>query len=156
MENRYSENLDTLIALVTNLAMTRFKARTPSKLAKRLSLDESEVLLVLENFKGLFRRSRRKKSKSGEYYYTLQLRYARRWLEENSENEGEDDPEPQEPLEAEYLATLLNFVTSQADHEQAYKRQKSSNFTTLVGAWVAAVAAIIAAILSLLSSQNAG
>ena len=76
METRYSENLDTLIALATNLALTRHKARTPSKLAKTLSLNESDVLRVLETFKGLFRKSRRKKSSSGEHYYTLQLRCA--------------------------------------------------------------------------------
>ena len=117
METRYSDHLDTLVALATNLAMTEYKARTPSKLAKTLSLNESEVLLVLENFKGLFRKSRKKKSDSGEHYYTLQLRYARRHLEKDDEDE--DDPEPREPLESIYLATLLNFITNQADHEQA-------------------------------------
>ena len=147
MKTRYSDNLDTLVALVTNLAMTKHKARTPSKLAKRLSLDEGEVLLVLESFRGLFRKSRRKKSASGEHYYVLQLRYARRWIEEEAEDE--DDPDPREPLEPEYLAILLDFITKQADHEQAHKRQRSSNVYVMVGAWIAAVAAIIAAVLSL-------
>ncbi len=33
MTARYSEHLDTIVAVATNLAMTRHKARTPSKLA---------------------------------------------------------------------------------------------------------------------------
>jgi hypothetical protein len=146
-QNKFSDHLDTLVALVTYLAMTRHKSRTPKRLARELSLDPDKVIYVLENFKGLFRKSQRKTDDSDEHYYSLQLRYARRWIEEGA-GDDEDDPDPKAPLEAEYLSTLLSFISSQAEQEQAYRRQKSSNIATMIGAWIAAFAAILAAIFS--------
>ena len=151
---QYSDHLDTIVALITHLAMTKHKSRTPSKMARQLSLDQDKTLYVLNNFKGLFRRSCRKQDKRGEHYYTLQLRYARRWLEDaDDDDQGEDSQG--EPLESNYLSTLLDFVANRAEQEQESRRQKSSNYAMLIGAWIAAIAAIIAAILSFVATQNA-
>ena len=144
---RYSDHLETLIALVTNLAMTRYKSRTPGALAKYLALDYDEVLYVLRNFKGLFRESITV-TDNGERYYTLQLRYARRWLED--ETPEDDNSELREPLEADYLSTLLSFISEMVANEQASARQHSENRITFIGAWIAAIAAIAAAVITLL------
>jgi len=53
----YSQNLDTIIALTSNLALVKHKSRTPSNLARYLNLQKKDVEHVLETFKGLFRRS---------------------------------------------------------------------------------------------------
>jgi hypothetical protein len=148
----YSDHLETIIALVTNLGMTRYKSRTPTALAKYLSLDKDEVNLVLQNFKGLFRESIIKSKKTNEPFYTLQLRYSRRWLEDDAEEQDEDAPDNQrEPLEADYMATLLGFISEMVANEQAEKRQLIANRSATVGAWIAAGAAFIAAIIGIIS-----
>jgi len=156
MENpmSYSDNLETLVALVTHLAMTKFRSRTPGNLAKYLGLKEAKVLDVLETFKGLFRKSITKLD-DGQHYYTLQLRYARRWLQEDDKRHVDydsetDEPDPREPLEPEHLSALLSFITDMVEQEQATKRQKSSNRAALAGAWTAAAIAFVAAVISLL------
>ncbi len=148
-EKRYSNHLETLIALVTNLAMTRHRSRTPRALAKYLSLDYGQVLYVLTSFKGLFRESIAV-TDNGEHYYTLQLRYARRWLEDEAPED--DNSALEEPLEADYLSTLLNFISGMIANEQASARQYSENRAALIGAWVAAIAAIVAAIVILIAN----
>ena len=87
----YSDHLETLVALVQHLAMTERKSKRPSALANALSLDPEEVKLVLENFKGLFRKSRTTSDETQEHFFTLQLRYARRWLGEHKEEDAELD-----------------------------------------------------------------
>ncbi|WP_185825824.1 hypothetical protein [Xanthomonas sp. SI] len=134
---RYSENLETLIALVTHLAMTDWAARSPPNLAKALSIEQSEIEGVLESFKGLFRKSKNTSKKTGAYFYTLQLRHARQWLQDE---EDEDSKRP--PLEQEYLSTLLEFISHRAQEE-------SGHSLGIVTAWVAAGASILIAILAI-------
>lgn len=138
----YSEHLETLIALLTHLAMTDWSMRTPPNLAKALSIDEAEIQYVLDNFKGLFRRSQKTSKKTGAHFYTLQIRYARQWLEDEVEH---DEGPKRPPLEAEYLTTLLNFVT----HKAAEERSRSLG---LITAWIAAGAMLIVAILAIVFS----
>jgi hypothetical protein len=127
--------------------MTRYKSRTPKILSERLALDHDEVTDVLKSFKGLFRESSGTCS-YGECYYTLQLRYARRWLEKEDDSDAEEESDPKEPLEAEYLGALLEFISAMVEHEQAAVRQGTSNRSALIGAWIAACAAIIAALIA--------
>lgn len=142
----YSEYSETILALVTNLAMTKYKSRTPKVLAKDLALKHPEVAYVLKTFKGLFRESKGK-SKYGENYYWLQLRYARWWLEDN---ENQDDPEPKEPLEAEYLNTLLTYISGMVEQEQMSLRQESSNRSAAFIAWLAAGVSIVTVVANLI------
>jgi hypothetical protein len=145
---KYSDYVNTLIALVTHLGMTHYKSRTPAKIAKHLNLDVVDVKNVLESFTGLFRRSSTISS-NGEYYYTLQLRYARRWLDQDND-EGEEDREPREPIGADYLSALLNFILKMVEQEHAGARQISANRITIVASVIAAVSASLSAIMILL------
>jgi hypothetical protein len=152
MKRRYTDNLDTLVALVTNLAMTRFRSRTPTALAEYLSLDQADVVFVLTNFRGLFREST-VLTDDGEHWYTLHLRYARRWLESDTKREPatEDEEDPREPLGPEYLSTLLTFISNMVAEEQAGLRQSTASTAAVLGSLAVAFAAIVAAIVSSLS-----
>jgi len=144
-KKEYTAHLDTIVALVTNLAMTKWQSRTPTILAKELGLDHDEVADVLRNFKGLFRESYGK-ADYGEPYYWLQLRWARKHLEEAGKSD--EDVGLKEPLEPEYLSALLNFVLTMVEQEQAGSRERRASCTATIAAIVAALAAIAAAIIS--------
>ena len=132
---KYSQHQETLIALVTHLAMTAFSARTPTNLSKALSIDAEEIKKVLEQFKGLFRKSKKKTKKTDDHFYTLQIRHARQWLDESKEGD-EDVKKP--PLESEYLTKLLDFVINKAEEER-------TNKIATIAPWVTAIASLIVA-----------
>lgn len=138
----YSEHLDTIVALVSYLGTTDGMTRTPNHLAEKLSLNYDEMVFVLTNFKGLFRESKSKNS--DEKVYDLHLRYGLGWLE----NKKQDD---ERFLDAKYLEVLLGFISNMVAHEEAEKRQISANRTATIGAWIAAVAASIAALIEIIS-----
>ena len=54
---KYSDHIDVLVALVTHLAATSYKSRTPGGLATSLGLDPTKVKSALKGFRGLFRES---------------------------------------------------------------------------------------------------
>ncbi|TVL55897.1 hypothetical protein [Shewanella algae] len=141
---KYSDHQETLIALVTHLAMTDWSARTPTNLAKAISIEKSEIETVLVGFKGLFRQSKKKSKKTGDYFYSLQIRHARQWLNE-ANDEDEDDKKP--PLETEYLTKLLDFVISKAAEERRNK-------IAVVGPWVTAFASLIVAGLAIVFKSS--
>lgn len=136
---KYSDHQETLIALVTHLAMTDWSKRSPTNLSKALTIDKDEITVVLESFKGLFRKAMKKHKETGEHYYSLQIRHARQWLEE-SEDEDENSKKP--PLESEYLTKLLDFVITKAAEER-------SNKIASIGPWVTAVGSLIVAALAI-------
>ncbi|WP_024850893.1 hypothetical protein [Hydrogenovibrio kuenenii] len=139
---KYSEHQETLIALVTHLAMTDWSMRTPTNLSKALSIDVNEIKIVLEDFKGLFRKSNKKSKKTDDPFYTLQIRYAKQWLDENEE-ENENDKKP--PLESEILIKLLDFVIAKAAEERANK-------ILSIAPWITALASLVVAALALIFS----
>lgn len=141
---KYSDHQETLIALVTHLAMTDWSARTPTNLSKALSIDKGEIVAVLDNFKGLFRRSKKTSKKSDDYFYSLQIRHARQWL---SEAEEEDETTKKPPLETEYITKLLDFVISKSAEER-------SNKIAAVGPWVAAIASLVVAGLAIIFKSS--
>jgi hypothetical protein len=153
---KYSDHLEALVALVTNLAMANYISRTPSGLAKSIGFPQDEVVFVLENFNGLFRRG--KLSKKNEHFFMLQLRYARKWLEKPqvratapTADESEDAEEPpREPLNADYLNTLLTYVMNRATQEYDQAKLKMTLDRTLITSLVAAFAAITAALMAVL------
>ena len=137
---KYSDHQETLIALVTHLAMTDWSARTPTNLAKALSVESTEITKVLNEFKGLFRQAKKKSKKTGDHFYTLQIRHAKQWLDE-SEDVGEDDKKP--PLEPEILTKLLDFVISKAAEERANKIASIVPWIALFGSLIVAGLAIV-------------
>ena len=141
---KYSEHQETLIALVTHLAMTDWSARTPTNLSKALSIESSEITEVLNEFKGLFRKSNNKSKKTGDHFYTLQIRHAKQWLYESAE-EGENDTKP--PLESELLTKLLDFVISKAAEERV-------NRITSIAPWVAVFGSLIVAGLAIVFKSS--
>jgi len=141
----YSDHFDTLVALVSHMALMDYLSRTPSNLAKFLSLEYEEVNFVLKNFKGLFRESINPVSNSGkeEKYYCLQIRYATR---QTRKGEEDDIEEKAAELRAEYLTALLEFISKMVDIERAGERQISANRFTLGASILAFIASIVAVI----------
>jgi hypothetical protein len=143
----YTENFDTLIAVVTHLSNTDFESRTVTPMAKDLGLDPNKVRYVVENFPAYFRKSKMADSK-GEHFYTVHLRYARR------KKDGERvDTEPLKPEEFSSLLDLISkMVANESEtsrlHLDLEHRNKTllwTNVITMVAALVAAGAAIVAA-----------
>lgn len=138
---RYSDHLDTLIALATYLALTPKISRTSPGPANDLSLPEEDVRTTLNNFPGVFRRSRNLSSER-EPFYTLHARYALRKSE--SPGAGQDLAE----LRSDQLSTLLQFASQQAAQESSYDQFQRQLAHNLRATWVAAGAAALAAILA--------
>lgn len=139
---RYSDHLDTIIALVTHLGYSEYKARTSPNLAKALSIPETEITLVLEMYKSLFRKSDGVSKKTGAPFYALQLRHAIRWVEEANEDAAPDEQEPKPALDHAQVNALLDFVVKKADHES---RTSLGHMT----AWVTASASLIVAFVAI-------
>ena len=155
MSQKYSDNFDTLVALITHLSSTHRASRTPTYISKNLSLEKSLVIKTLEEFPAFFRKSKKvstDQESEGDYFYTVHLRYSRRKLDKNENGESQ-------PLSADEITTLLNVVTSMVSQEQEtsrtimelkenYKSLFKTNIATMVAAIVAAIGAIAAALLS--------
>lgn len=146
----YSQHFETLVALVTHLAVTggaEADAANAPKLADRLGLDKDEVMTVLDGFKGIFRRTQDQYQTSNyglQYKYTLQLRYARRkYVDGKVVNVGE-------AITNEELFSLLDFITNKVREEQENERQSRSNRVTMIGVWLAAAMSFVSAIVTLL------
>jgi hypothetical protein len=164
---RYEAQLDTLIALITYMALTRWRSRSPNGLSKDLGLAEDVVTHALNGFPGLFR-------KSADFYptdaglqhsFTLHARYARRRPrgEDSALNQpvgahnaaSLSDPEPTqdgagEELDAETLRALLDYVTERARAERDTRFHAQSIRWLLAGAITAAFASLAAAIIQAL------
>ena len=145
---RYTEHLDILIALTTHLALTtsQYKSRTVPNLVAELGLEAPDVRFVLETFPGLFRKSRGTTT-SGEHYYSLRARRALRFP-------GEDN-QPLPELRVDVLKALLEFVSQRAETEKEERQFQETLRHAVIntriaagGALVAAVATIVAAIIS--------
>jgi hypothetical protein len=93
----YTEYLDILTALITQLAVNPRWSRTLKWLADDLSLPESEVHETLDSFSSLFRENRD--------YYSLHARAALR----------DEDEAPE--LRADILKVLLEYVLNRAAAE---------------------------------------
>lgn len=106
----YSQHLETLMAVVTHLAVHKWALRQPQGIANDLSIDVKEVAAVLKDFKGLFRESKGTSSDRGAHFYSLHLRHARQIIDPESKQE-------RPPLEHEYLIPLLSFVWKKASEE---------------------------------------
>jgi hypothetical protein len=115
-------------------------------LAEYLGLKEQtdEVEFVLENFKGLFRKSRKKYE--GYHRYTLLLRYSHRPYD------GSQALDASEPLPNNELFSLLDFISNKVGMEQAEKQQRANNRNQQVAMFIAVLSAVIAAAASVVSA----
>ena len=148
-KQRYTDNFDNLVALITHLSTTSLKSRTPSNIAKDLSLDSNDILNVLEAFPAFFRKSIKTNS-DHEHFYTVHIRYARR----KQENE---DGEISKPLEPEELSSLIGLVTHMVSQEQETSRlylDMKERYRNLYWSNIATMAAAIIAALAAISSGN--
>lgn len=157
---RYTKHLDTLLALVANLALTTGprlnRGRTISGLTNDLGLikpdmaaTRTEIQSTLDEFPGLFRKTMVSTSGRGENFYMLHLRRAL------APDPNQDPP----ALSFDVVKMLLEFVSQRAEAE-ADERQFHENLTTTQDQFeknvkitarnsnIAVVAAIIAAILA--------
>lgn len=147
----YTKHFDTLVALVTHLSNTQYISRTPTGIADALGLERARVQEVLDRFSGFFRRSRNK-HQSGEHYYTVHLRHARR----SFDNNRDIDSAPLRPEETQALFSLITIMVAQENETARLYFQKEAEYGNLrrtllitvvlgiVSATVAIVAAIIA------------
>jgi hypothetical protein len=136
----YTENFNTLVALVTYLASTEFKSRTIPPMARELGLDLEEASAVLQKFTGFFRKSIYVDER-GEHSYTLHLRFARRRLE--------DKVVSSDPLKPEELTTLLDLISKMVANEnetsRLYLDLEQRNRTLLWTNMITMIAALVAA-----------
>lgn len=147
---RYTDHEDTIISLVTYLGSHQGKegrdAASPSELANYLGLDEEEVKTVLDEFRGLFRRSQKTyetREQGAQYRYTLHLRYARRkYVNGNLSERGES-------LTNDDLFGLLSFITNRIQEEHENERHAKSARNTMIGVWVAGTMSLLAAALGI-------
>jgi hypothetical protein len=141
---RYSDHIDYLVSSLVYLGShSYYWARSPSNLAKELSLDAARLQEVFDGFPGLYRRSVRL-SETGERYYAVQARYAQR--------EGGDTADPDQisyiaPLSSERLQLVINFVTQSAEAERAGRRAWITNSISMFAAIIAAGSAVTVAVI---------
>jgi hypothetical protein len=142
---KYSDHFDTIIALISHLSMCKYDSRTLPNLSKDIGINNNEVEKVVNGFPGIFRKSINV-SRSGEAYYTLQMRYARRWRGMIDEDEINEDPKAEESpfVEDEYISLLFEFVTNMVNQEKEDWRNRLTNTFTIVASLIAFIASIIA------------
>ena len=164
-DRRYSDDLDMLLALITYLALTQWRSRSPNALATELCLPEDQVTSVLDGYPGLFRKNPElhPTSGGGQASYTLHARYARRRPREmdsavpplpkaTNELVASSAPDPAqdgtgEELDADSLRMLLDFVSDRGRAEQESIQSRLSQRWLLLGVVIAAAASIVAAII---------
>ena len=142
----YTKHFDTLVALVTYLSSTNAESRTVPNLADDLALEPDEVRDVVTQFPAFFRQSAKPNSK-GEMFYTVHLRYARRYDKQGVRV-------PTEPLSPEELTTLLDLISKMVaqEHETSrlyldmQERNRNLFWTSLITMFAAITAAVVAII----------
>ena len=163
-DSPYSNHLDNLLALITYLALARWRSRSPNGLSRDLGIDESAITATLDGFPGLFRKSQEVFTTAAgpQNSYTLHARYAQRRprgfdpvakVPAGTKNLAAlPDPESSqdghgEELNADTLRTLLDFVIERARAERETYHQARSQLFLIVGVFVAAVASVPAAVI---------
>lgn len=142
--NIYSKHLDVLTALITYLALTDKKSRTPRPLAADLSLPADAVEEVLNTFPGIFRKSQNTDA-NGNHFYTVHARYATRTSDERNPQDA-DLP----AIRPELLRVLLEFAVGNARSEQAKNHLDAQLDAARRNANTAAIVAGVAACISLI------
>jgi hypothetical protein len=130
----YAKHYETLMAVVTHLAVNKWALRQPQGIAKDLSIDVKSVRTVLNTFKSLFRESVKKSSDHGDHFYSLHLRHSK---------QAADDTEVERAaLDAEYFFPLLDYISKKSI-------QETQQNVALKAALIAAAVSLIASLASL-------
>jgi hypothetical protein len=146
LDQPYTRHFDTLVALVTYLSSTNSESRTVPSMAEDLALETAEVRDVLTTFPAFFRQSPKTNS-AGERFYTVHLRYARRY---DKQGERVDT----KPLTPEELTTLLDLISKMVAQEyetsrlhlDMRERNRNLFWTSLITMFAAITAAVVAII----------
>jgi hypothetical protein len=105
------------------------------------------VVSVLDGFPSLFRKGKNPSVRTGQVTFTLHARYAGRRADDpdpvKSEREGES-----RPLEPELLSALLSYITNRAVQEHERRTASLARLLTLIGVAIAAIASVLAAVIS--------
>lgn len=136
LPKRYSKDLDTLVALISHLALGKASQRTPKGLSADLSIDQAKIERVLGEYKSLFRKASQPKLDQKDIPYSLQLRYALQYVE------NEDATVQKPPIATEHVTALISFVTGMAKDERSWSIQ-------VIVALVAALASFVVALIAL-------
>lgn len=130
----YAKHYETLMAVVTHLAVNKWALRQPQRIANDLSIDVASVRAVLKTFKSLFRESPKKSKDHSDHFYSLHLRHSKQAADESNEVE-------RAALDPEYFFPLLDYISKKSMQETQQN--------------VALKAALIAAAVSLIASMAA-
>ena len=174
---KYGDHLDTLISLTTQLAMSpsQLWSRSVRAIAESVSLPEDEVLDALSSFPGLFRATTIERDSQGRPMYALQARYAlrsdsigvppelrsdllsdllefigRQAQQENADEQFRSQLEHSRRQFAEQAEQSRAQFAEQAKQDREHFMQQSR--LTRFSIWVAAGAAIIAAVAGIVAA----
>ena len=148
---RYSDNVDYLVSAIFYLGTQRYWwGRTCKNMAFELHVDESRLQTVFNGFPGIFRKSHRLSAQETPFY-SLQARYAQYVATEGESPENSADIEP---LDAEKLGLLLDFVQRMAEHEKADRRGWITGGIAVVAAVLAAAAAVAVGVMNLTANVD--
>jgi len=137
-KHKYSDHLDTLVALITHLAYSQYVVRSSPALAKVLSIEESEIIYTLENFKSLFARTSKLSAHTGAPLYGLHVRRAIAWAAGVEEDETTERPK----LETPFVNGLIDFVVKKADQETRHSLAYGTALAAIIGSVLVAVLTI--------------
>jgi hypothetical protein len=134
----YAKHYETLMAVITHLAVNRWPARQPKGIAKDLSIEDVDaVRVVLKTFKGLFRESRGLSKDHGEPLYSLHLRHSRFAVA--------DADQERPPLDPDDMFSLLRLVSEKATQQsQQASALRIAALTSVISLLVAAASLFVA------------
>lgn len=138
----YAKNFESLIAIITYLAMHKWALRQAKALAYEISIPADEVKNILDSFPGLFRRSPGKSKDYQEAFYSLHLRHLRQGIKDEEGNLVE-----RSPLGLDDLMPLLDFISRKSEEQS---RRGLTITTTLITAGLSLVASTATLIVTVL------
>jgi hypothetical protein len=145
---KYKENLDYLFASIIYLGTHgSWWARSPHRMASELQLDEARLEEVFKSFPGIFRKSERTNPETGQYFYSLQARYAQR---KGTEVNDPTQDTTIHPLAMDKLQVVINFVLSRVEAENKEEDRKQSRQSARISNLIATSAAIISSATAIL------
>jgi hypothetical protein len=139
LRKRYSKDLDTLVALISQLSYGDYSRKTTKTLAADISIPEKDANQVLSTYKALFREEPNTEPDvrgEGPNLYSLHLRWG---LNPKSRDDGSIT---RDPLAREHITALFSFVSEAAKDERSRRMQL---FVAAIAGFSAIVAASIAA-----------
>ena len=134
----YAKHYETLVAVITHLAVNKWAARQPARIAKDLSIgDVDSIRAVLKTFKGLFRESEGASKDGSDPLYSPHLRHSRGLIL--------DSDQERPPLDPETLFALLKLVSDKSIQQtQLAAALRIAALTSIISLTVAAASLFVA------------